>query len=497
MPRKNRAVLLLLASSLAILMLAGCGGGPSTTGPAPGGFTNANLNGTYAFALSGTNNIAGTFFSVAGSFQANGNGTITAGTEDFNSPGTATLFTNAPITGTYAVRSDGRTAVTLVAAGVTLNLDLVLLNTSTGLVIRFQPNASASGSIDLQNSSAFNLPTLAGAFALNVAGVDNAGAPEAVVGQVTLDSSGDITGGTLDDNDNGAATTNPVTVAGLAVSNPVNGRGTATITTSTALGTLHFVYYVVDANHLKLIEIDAGFPLGGDAFRQTSTTVSGSFAFTLAGTTLPNRVFLAGGILNTDSGNPAGTILNTSVEDADNGLNVAPPGGSPVSGTYSVSGGRGIMQINGGLQTLNLVFYPSTGGLQMLDTDANLVASGAALQQSGAPFSNASINGPFGLNLTGVDLNAGTEVDGIAQFNTTGTGTLSGAFDFNDGGALFNSLALKGTYSVSSNGRGTMTLSPSSLGTFNVIFYMASNSRVLFIESDVGQVSVGAFALQH
>src|SRR5260370_13719029 len=127
MPSKNRAVLLHLASSLAILMVAGCGGGPSTTGPAPGGFTNANLNGTYAFALSGTNNIAGTFFSVAGSFQANGNGTITGGTEDFNSPGTATLFTNAPITGTYAVRSDGRTAGTLIAAALTLNLDLVLL----------------------------------------------------------------------------------------------------------------------------------------------------------------------------------------------------------------------------------------------------------------------------------------------------------------------------------------------------------------------------------
>jgi hypothetical protein len=481
-------------------MIPGCGGGPSTSGPAPGGFTNANLNGTYAFALSGTNNIAGTFFSVAGSFQANGNGTITGGTEDINSPGTsAGVAQSVPITGTYFVRSDGRTTATLTSTSpaVTINLDLVLLNTSTGLVVRFQPNASASGSIDLQNSSAFNLTALAGTFALNVAGVNSAGAPEAAVGQVTLDSSGDITGGTLDDNDNGTATTNPLPVGTLAVSNPVNGRGTATIATSSpTLGTLHFVYYVVDANHLKLIEIDPGFPLGGDAFRQTSTTISGSFAFTLAGTALPNNVFVAGGILNTDSGNPTGNILNTSVEDADNGVNVAPTGGSMVSGTYSVSSGRGTMQINGGLQTLNLVFYPSTGGLQMLDVDSNLVASGAALQQSGGPFSNASINGPFGLNLTGVDLNAGTEVDGIAQFNTTGTGTLTGAFDFNDGGALFNSLTLNGNYSVSPNGRGTMRLSPSSLGTFNVIFYMASNSRVLFIESDVGQVSVGVFALQ-
>jgi hypothetical protein len=491
MPRKNRAVLLLLASSVAIMM-TGCGGGPNTTGPAPGGFTNANLNGTYAFAIGGTN--AGGVFAVAGSFQANGNGTITGGTEDINSPGTTVgVAQNVPITGSYFVRSDGRTTATITSTSpaVTLNLDLVLLNTSTGLVVRFQNNASASGSIDLQNSSAFNLTALAGTFALNVAGVDSNGAPEAAVGQVTLDSSGDITGGTLDDNDNGVATTNPVGVAGLAVSNPVSGRGTATITAGAA--TFQFVYYVVDANHLKLIEIDPGLPLGGDAFRQTSTTVSGSFAFTLAGTTLPNNVFVAGGILDTDG---SGIILNSSVEDADNGVNIAPAGGSAVSGTYSVSGGRGIMQINGGLQTLNLVFYPSTGGLLMLDVDSNLVASGAALQQSAPSFSNASINGAYGLNLTGVDLAAGTEVDGIAQFNTTGTGTLSGALDFNNGGTLVNSLALNGSYSVSANGRGTATLH-SNLGNFNIFFYMASGSRVLFIESDNAQVAVGAFALQH
>lgn len=482
-------------------MMAGCGGGPSTTGPAPGGFTNANLNGSYAFALSGTNNLAGTFFSVAGSFQANGNGTITGGMEDINSPGTATLLTNVPITGTYVVRSDGRTTATITetstSPAVTINLDLVLLNTSTGLVVRFQNNASASGSIDLQNSSAFNLTALAGAFAFNVAGVNNTGNPEAAVGLIAVNSAGDITSGVLDDNNNFTAHQSvAVTPTTLAVSSPTNGRGTIAINTS-VLGTLNFAYYVVDANHLKLLEIDTGFPIAGDAFRQTSTTVSGSFAFTLAGSSTASGVFVAGGILNTDGGNPAGNILNTSVEDADNGVNVAPVGGSTVSGTYSVSGGRGIMQINGGLQTLNLAFYPSTGGLLMLDVDNNLVASGAALQQSGAPFSNGSINGPFGLNVTGVDLNLGTEVDGIAQFNTTGTGTLSGAFDFNDGGALFNSLALHGNYTVSSNGRGTMTLHPSSLGTFNVIFYMASGSRVLFIESDVNQIAVGAFALQH
>jgi hypothetical protein len=491
MLRTNRLLLLFVLSFLAVFLMAGCGNGAQTRPPAPNGFTNASLNGTYAFALSGTN--ASGAFTVAGSFQANGNGTITGGTEDFNS--SSTLLTNLGITGTYAVRSDGRTTATLTAASVTpnlvINLDFVLLNTSTGLAIRFQPTATGSGSIDLQTSSAFNLTTLAGTYAFSIAGVDSAGNPEAAVGQVGIDSSGDITGGTLDDNDNFFASTNPVQIGPLAVSNPVNGRGTATITT-TGLGALHFVYYVVDSNHLKLIEVDPGFPLGGDAFRQTSTTVSGSFAFTLAGTTSALNTFVAGGIINTDG---AGNVLSSSVEDSDNGITFLPA--ASVSGPYAVSGGRGTMTLNGGLQNLHLVFYPSTGGLLMLDVDSTLVASGAALSQSGGPFSNNSLSGSFGLNLTGVDLVAGTEVDGIAQFTTAGTGSLSGAFDFNDGGSLFNSLALNGNYSVSANGRGTATLSPSTLGTFHVFFYMASGSRVLFLQSDVPQVSVGVFASQH
>jgi hypothetical protein len=493
MPGKNRTALLLLALSIAVLMMAGCGSGPKTAGPAPAGFTNASLNGTYAFAMSGTNTSTGTFFTVAGSFQANGNGTITGGTADINSPGTVGVVSNVGISGSYAIRSDGRTAATITTStnpAISFALDFVLLNSQTGLMIRFDNNGTASGSIDLQNSSAFNLTSLAGNLAFNVAGVDSAGHPEASAGLITVNSAGDITAGVLDDNDNFTVQQSvAVTPTTLAVSSPTNGRGTIAINAG-ALGTLNFVYYVVDANHLKLLETDTGFPIAGDAFRQTSTTVSGSFAFTLAGSSSASGVFAAGGILDTDG---AGTILNTSVEDADNGVNATPAAGSAVSGTYSVSGGRGTMQINGGLQTLNLVFYPSTGGLLMLDVDTNLVASGAALQQSGAPFSNVSINGAYGLNFTGT--NGATEVDSIAQFNTSGNGNLSGAMDFNNGGSLSNSLALNGNYTVSSNGRGTARLN-TSLETINIVFYMASSSRVLFIESDPSQISVGVFALQ-
>ena len=66
------------------------------------------------------------------------------------------------------------------------------------------------------------------------------------------------------------------------------GRGTATLNTSR--GALTFAYYVVDANHLKMVGTNNLPALGGEAFRQTgpfsNASVSGPFAFTVAGADL-------------------------------------------------------------------------------------------------------------------------------------------------------------------------------------------------------------------
>jgi hypothetical protein len=509
--RKNRALLFFSSFSfLAILTISGCGGGVQTAPPNPSGFTNASLTGTYVFSISGNN--GGGFFAITGSLTANGSGAITGGMEDINSPGTGLVAQNVAITGSYNVRTDGRGVATITSASpaVTFGLDFVILNSQKVLVIRFDQNGTASGTLDLQNASAANLTALAGSFAFNVAGVDSNNpstqGSESSAGLVTFDSGGNISSGLLDDNDAGTvnggaggATPATITATSTAISSPVNGRGTATITTSGSLAvTRHFAYYVIDANHLKLIESDTFPILAGDAFRQSSAAVSGSFAFTLAGATASgHQIFVGGGILNTDG---AGNILNTSVEDLDNGGAVTASGGASVTGTYAVSGGRGTMQLVGPI-TLNLVFYPSSGGLQLLDVDAGAIeASGAAVAQSGAPFSNGSLNSGFGLNFSGVvapGTISETEIDAISQFNATGSGTLSGALDFNNFGALNSSLALNGSYSVASNGRGTASLKTSQ-GTINLIFYMASNSQIVFVELDegIGQISVGTFAAQ-
>jgi hypothetical protein len=201
--------------------------------------------------------------------------------------------------------------------------------------------------------------------------------------------------------------------------------------------------------------------------------------------TSTNGAFAAGGILNTDG---AGNILNTSVEDINNGGLVSLSSG--LSGTYFVSGNRAAVTLNGG--TINLVAYPSTGGIQILELSSSTVASGTAFQQSGT-LSNATLIGRYGASLSG--FGAAGKFDGVAQVTADGNGHLVGLFSLNDDGTLKPDLSLNGSYSLGVNGRAAGTL-VTSAGALNVIYYVASNNQVLFIEVDGNSVSQGTLAQQ-
>lgn len=466
---------------LVVVVLSGCGGGGGgSAGPINGPFSNSSLNGSYAFSFSGVNQFG--FLAVAGSFQANGSGSITAGTVDVNSGNG--VFTNQSVSGSYNVHNNGQGTATITASSGTFDINFVIISSGHALIIRFDNNSTASGSIDLQTSSAFSLSSLAGSMVFNIAGNDAGGNSEAAAGVFTVDASGNLTSGVQDTNDNGVIAANiALTPTAGAMTSPTTGRGTLAITASS---TLHFVYYVVDSTHLKLVPTDTTPVLAGDAFRQSSTAISGSFAFTVGGANASTlNPFAAGGIINTDG---AGNVLNTSLEDSNNGGVITQ--NTALSGTYSVAGnGRGTMTLNSG--AINYAIYPSTGGVQALEIDTTFVASGAALQQGG-PFSNSSIQGNYGLNFTGASPSA--EIDSEAQFSADGSGNVNGAADYNVGGTLSPNLSLSGNYSIAGNGRGAGTLK-TTLGTQNVNFYVVNSTRVLFIDVDSSLVAVGL--MQH
>jgi hypothetical protein len=467
---------------LCSVSLTGCGlfslgnlfGGGGGGGTPAGTFSNSSLSGSYAFYFSGVNQNG--FFAVAGSFQANGSGMITGGTIDINS-GTG-IFTDQAVTGTYSVSKDGQGTATLTAAAGTFDIAFVLVSTQNALVIRFDTTSTASGAIALQSSSAFSLNALAGTFAFNLVGADarGNGAAETSGGLFTVDSSGNLTGGVQDTDDNGSVTPNvTLTAKPLAMTAPATGRGTL------AIGTRNFAYYVVNANQLMMVETDLAPALAGNAFRQSATPISGSFAFTVAGANT-GGTFVAGGIINTDG---AGHVMNTSAQDVNNDGVITE--NAALSGTYSVAGnGRGTLILNGG--TINFAIYPSTGGVLLLEIDSSIVASGAAFQQTGT-FSNTSANGIYGMNFTGVVVGS-NEINSEAQFTADGAGNITGTVNFNNGGVLSSNLALTGKYSISASGRGTANFT-SSLGTQNVIFYVVNSTQVLFIDVDTGLAAMG------
>ncbi len=472
---------------MVVLILAGCGGGPSNPTP-QGGFSNASINGTFAVSFSGSDSLG--FFAAAGSIQVDGAGHITAGTIDVNRLGANGVAqpVNSTVTGTYAVRPDGRGVATLTSSAGNFALTFVIINAQRTLVTVFQGSAVGSGSMDLQNAGAFSNSALAGTFAFALSGVDSAGKALASTGSITTDATGTITTGVEDTADNGVIAQS-VAITGGSVA--VSASGRATISVATASGTVNFAAYVVDANHLKLVQVDAGgSQLAGDAFRQPGTlnnaSLSGPFAFTAAGANVAVGPSTVGGVFTS---NGAGAITG-GTEDVNDAGSVLT--GDPIlaTSTYSITGVRGTLTLQTAQTTLTFAIYPTTSGVQALELDNGFVISGTALQQTGA-FSNTSLSGTFGQNFTAA---TNTEVDSVASLKSDGTGHMTGIIDINNGGTLSTGTSLTATYSIGTDGRGPFNIS-TGLGPQNMAIYMVDSSHALFMEVDANAVAVGT--LEH
>ncbi|HEY7402319.1 MAG TPA: hypothetical protein VIB39_02270 [Candidatus Angelobacter sp.] len=475
----QRFPLFFITITILLVLVTGCGGGGSLSFPPPqGGFTNASLSGPFAFSYTGSD--ATGFITVAGSFQADGAGHITSGMQDLRNA--TSVATNVSTTGTYTVRADGRGSATLNSSAGNSTIDFVLVASGHGFVTRFDSNATGSGTLDQQTTSAFSNTALAGQFAFSLAGIDSVGNPLGVAGIFTSDNAGNITG--IDDsNDSGSVITNDPLTGTIPVAS--SGRGTATI--NTVRGTSTFAFYVVDTTHLKLVEIDSSLALAGDAFRQTgpfsNASVSGPFAFTLAGAdNLSVAPFATGGVLTSDG---AGTITSGTQDFNDGGSLTTNVG---LTGSYSIAAnGRGTLSIVTTAGTFTFTIYPSSGGVLVLETDIAFLTTGTALSQS-PPFTAGSFNGTYGMNFTGVTPNGG--LDSIAQFTADGASKFTGIIDVNNAGGVTFGQPLSATFNVASSGRSVVTLQ-TPLGTQNMVFYAVSGTRAVFIELDTSVVAIG------
>ncbi|MGB8541891.1 MAG: hypothetical protein WCD49_09670 [Candidatus Acidiferrales bacterium] len=469
------------------------------------------LNGHYALNISAQNGFG--FIGVVGSIIADGAGNITGGEEDtppINSCGASSV---TGITGTYTVGSDRRGTITLDAgsncfgASGTQTLAFALAGSgspATHALITEVDNTVGSGSLDLQTSS-----TIAGSYAFVWDGEDliNGGNPNTNVSTTdqggTISVSGSTMTITADMNDQSLQTISQVSGSGNFTTPDSFGRSTLTITSGTLIDNT-YVFYVVNAGQMKFLEDDgATYVEIGPVYSQGTSAFSGNYVFTFAGvdggqSSATNSTVAGGGTLTTTSG----TGLTGVLDFNDNGLQTG-SGGAAVTGTFTApTSGRGTLTLTGAPTGVSkFTYYPTANnGNLLLEIDNNFVSIGDVLAQS----STTLALGNYAMNFTNATAGiAYPEVDAVGQVTSDGTATFpSGTVDFfNPAADLFLDAPLTGTFAASAGqGRydGTLAImeSSSTTATLKEIFYVASPSMVLFIESDAVAQTSGIMLIQ-
>jgi len=147
-----------VAGVVGLLMFAmACGSGDNNPFPPPvGNFSNASLNGQYAYSISGID--LNGFFAESGVFTADGAGNITTAIDDFTQGGT---FASNTTTGIYNINADGSGDLLLncspavvfrVTMSDTDHLYLIQEDTPSTPLISF---GTGAGSAEKQNPAAF------------------------------------------------------------------------------------------------------------------------------------------------------------------------------------------------------------------------------------------------------------------------------------------------------------------------------------------------------
>jgi hypothetical protein len=518
----KRLVLILAAGFAAISAACGGGGGSSTPPPTPtGNFSNSSLKGSYAYMMVGTDalNNPGAPLARVGSFNADGNGNITAALEDVMDNGTATQ--NVQFTGgSYSISANGKGTLTLLSAAGGLQLTIALNSSTTGVMIQTDLNDTSSGSFQLQSPATF-ATAITGPFVFDVSGVDLTGAPVSIVGQIQTSNTGSgigtVSGGVYDENDGTAGPSGATpfsTVGSYALD--TNGNGATFGRGMISFAGLQFAFYMVDGTHLNLLEEDNAFATSGSALQQTSaptTVTAGGYAFVIGGASVLGTMgpIVRGGRFTTDAN---GNLSSVSVDDNNNGSVSMGTTFSPA--TFTLDGanlgtGRGTitLQPSGQSNAFTAVVYlasPTHGFIQ--DNSPGIIGDGSILAQAG-PYTSSGLAGNYAFNWSGVNLSLQFEEDFAGQYALSSSNSVSGAVDWVEVASpskrspLFSNIELTGTFGF--NGDGTQrntymfTTNSSPTTTYNFAAYIGgtpSAPTILLIDTDTLHVDAGTTSFQ-
>jgi putative Ig domain-containing protein len=460
-----------------------------------GASSNALIKGSYSFLFNGFDD-NGTVM-ISGNFSADGNGNITSGEEDINR--VSGVVIGSSLTGTYSLGIDGRGTMQLKATNSKLAefiSNYLLAIDSSGNLHVIENDTSGAVGVGITHGSGimkltaggFSAANFSGNYAFEFSGRDFLAAPAVLAGVVHADGSGVFNPGTADFNDASVYSPQLSLAGNFFMISSVEGQGTMVFEPPTGASiTLTFDFNFVSPQDILFMEVDTGtssspFPrLSGEMILQdrstqfTQSVLQGSGVVTGTGLDSANSTVFAG-ILASSLGDGNATLSYTQ---NDAGAVTA----NSLSGTYQVlqNGRVGFTNLGSRLVAAYLI-GPNQGFI--IGRDA-AVTHGRLEQQTGAPYSDSSIQGSYALFAPKeADTNV---VNMIGQLDSTGGGTVSGTLDeFIPPSNPSVDLALSGSYTVAPDGSGTLT--PNLINGFpaNLVLYIVSPSSVRMIPTDPG-----------
>lgn len=503
----------------------------------------SSLKGSYVFQGQGIGADSGPY-QLGGVMVLNGDGGITSGEQTANffdqNPNINALVSRSDIItgGSYFLGPDGRGTITVttndpdVGQNGVETFSFVFLSSSQVLITETDPAESATGTMDLQTSTA----APSGGYAFVVSGTDiPSQSPTAFGGIFNINTPNVISGkGSIADQSlAGTVTANQALSGSLTAP---DSFGAVNLTMSMpgfqSANTFQFNGYIVDATHIKLIENDnssgaGSASTGGIAIGQGTATgsfsnkssFSGTYVFGLLGVDLtgftPNTLTSVGVFTADGSGGIADGFTDTLLQQNGAQGTAGSQVSSAFSGAYQLAPagtGRARVALSHFILHPNpsfapLFFYYLTGNgnpvlfLDASDTNLNYTSLGVgiAYPQASSPF---TLGGKYGISFTQQN---GTENDGTGQITAMTSGeTLSGTVDNNSAFTPALDSPITGTFAGPlSNGlcAGTLTGTSLDFSPFAVDYYIINPNQGFFVETDLvnpndpsGVVSFGYYS---
>ncbi len=328
-------------------------------------------------------------------------------------------------------------------------------------------NASLNGNYTYTLDENSNLPGSTGAY------------QEA--GTFAADGNGNITGGMDDFVQNSVLSSGQVTG-----SYDIAKDGTGMMTLNLPRGKIQLAITLISGSSFYIIEFDS-FANGAGVVVSQSTAAfsaapSGTFIFHFH-SSRPNSTAL-GSVSNVGSM----TVQNGSISGKEDVVRAGVPGSSRISGSITApdTSGRGTATVtdDAGNKSSYIYYVIDSSTMKFLETDPGPLGGGRADAQSGAPFSNASLNNGFAFSSSGDTLDHTFGVNSAGALTSDGKGNIvGGSYDSVQDGTPVSNVPLTGTYAVDANGRATITLHPKGLSPIPVIAWLVDSSTAFFLVS--------------